>query len=237
MTTTYSNSKTDKRNAVITGVFFIVATVAAIIGFKLYDPLLAHPDYLVQGARHSTQIIFAACFELLLVCAGAGTAIMLSPYLNKFNTSLGIGYVCFRMLEMIMILIGIISMLALLSLSQTYSNTPQPETGIFQTSGEVLKTIHDWTFILGPLFMLGINTFIYNYVFLHSRLVPRNLAFMGLLGAVLVFALSILIMFGITTQLSVWGVLMAMPVAVYEMILAVWLITKGFNLEHILKNK
>lgn len=227
-----SGSKIDKKNAVVTGVFFIVATVAAIIGRMLYDPLLTHPDYLIQGARHSAQIISGACFELLLVCAVAGTAIMLFPYLKKFNTSLGLGYVCFRMLEAVMILIGIISVLALLSLSHSYTNTAQPDTAIFQTGGVVLKTIHDWTFMLGPLFMLGINTFIYSYVFYRSKLVPGNLAFMGLAGAVLVFASALLIMFGIFSQLSVWGVLMAMPVAAYEMILAVWLITKGFNLDH-----
>jgi len=230
MIATNSGSKTDKRNAVLTGGFFIAATVAAITGLKLYDPLLAHPDYLVQGAMHSTQVILGACFELILVCSAAGTAIMLFPYLKNFNTSLGLGYVCFRMLEAVFILVGIVSVLALLSLSQSFTNTSRPDIAVFQTSGAMLKSIHDWTFMLGPLFMLGINTFIYNYVFYRSGLVPRKLALMGLAGAVLVFASAILIMFGIISQLSVWGVLMAMPVAVYEMILAVWLIAKGFNL-------
>lgn len=227
------DTRKDKMNAIVTGAFFIMATVFAIIGLKLYDPILNHPDYLVQGARNSPQIITGAVFELLLVCAAVGTGIMLFPYLKKFNLNLALGYLCFRTLESVFIMVGIVSVLALLTLSHSYTNATTPDTGAFLAAGVALKAIHDWTFTLGPLFMLGINTFIYSSVFFKSRLVPRNLAALGVLGAVLVFVLSILVMFGILTQLSVWGVLLALPIALYEMILAVWLIIKGFNLANL----
>lgn len=226
---------TDKTNALITGSFFIAATVSAIMGVRLYDPILNHSDYLTNGAKNSTQIIFGALSELVLVCTAAGTGIMLFPYLRRFNERLGLGYITFRLLEAVLILIGIVSVLALLSLSHSYTNEASPAVNAFQTVGTILKAIHDWTSILGPLFMLGINTFIYSYVFYQTNLVPRRLAIFGIVGAVLVFISAPLVMLGIIAQLSVMQVLMAMPIAIYEMVLAVWLISKGFNVGHFMQ--
>jgi hypothetical protein len=93
----------------------------------------------------------------------------------------------------------------------------------------MLKTIHGWSFILGPHFMLGVNTFIYSSLFYRSRLVPRRLALVGITGAVLIFTASILEMFLIIPTFSVYVIVMALPIAVYEMVLAGWLIVKGFN--------
>jgi hypothetical protein len=81
-----------RKNAKITGVFFIAATLFAIIGLKLYDPILQNPNYLKEAASHSTQIIFGAIAELILVAANAGTALMLFPYLKKYNENLARGY-------------------------------------------------------------------------------------------------------------------------------------------------
>lgn len=231
----YSSKRADKKNAVITGLFFIAATVSAITGAKLYDPILIHTDYLTSGAKNATQIIFGALSELILVCTAAGTGIMLFPYLRKFNERLGLGYIVFRLLEAVFILIGIVSVLALLTLSRSYTNEASPAINAYQTAGTILKAIHDWTFILGPLFMLGINTFIYSYVFYQTNLVPRKLAILGIAGAVLVFISAPLVMLGIIAQLSVMQVLMAMPIAIYEMVLAVWLISKGFNLGYFMQ--
>lgn len=230
-----ASKKTDKTNAVITGLFFIAATVSAIVGMKLYDPILNNPGYLTDGAKNAVQIIFGALSELVLVCTAAGTGIMLFPYLRKFNERLGLGYIVFRLLEAVFILIGIVSVLALLTLSHSYTNEADPAIDAFQTAGTLLKAIHDWTFILGPLFMLGINTFIYSYVFYKSNLVPRKLAMLGIAGAVLVFISAPLVMLEIISQLSVLQVLLALPIAIYEMVLAVWLIAKGFNLQHFAK--
>ena len=226
---------TDRMNAVITGLFFIAATVSAITGLKLYDPVLTHSDYLTNGAKNDTRIIFGALSELILVCTAAGTGIMLFPFIRKYNERLGLGYITFRLLEAVFILIGIVSVLALLSLSRSYTSETAPDIAAFQTAGTILKAIHDWTFILGPLFMLGINTFIYSYVFYRTNLVPGKLAILGITGAVLVFISAPLAMLGIVTMLSVWQVLMALPIAVYEMVLAVWLIMRGFNLGYVAK--
>ena len=220
----------DKKNAIITGLFFIGATVTAIIGLKLYDPILVQPDFIQNGAKYTVQLIWGAVFELILVCTASGTAIMLSPYLRKYSEQLGLGYLCFRLLEAIIILIGIVAMLSIVTLSNSFINESSPDLPSYQAAGIIAKAIHDWTFILGPLFMLGINTFIYNYVFLKTDLIPKQLALAGIVGAIVVFSSSLLVMFGIIQMASTIQILMAIPIAVYEMVLAGWLIAKGFNL-------
>jgi hypothetical protein len=224
------NSIKHKRNAKVTGVFFIMATVTAIIGVKLYDPILLDPNYLNTGVRNSNQIVLGAIFESILAISAVGTAIMMYPYLKKFNESWGLGYVSFRMFEVVFILVGLLSMISIVTLSQEYVNSAQPDLITFQTSAKLLKTIRDWTFVLGPHFMLGVNTFIYSTIFYHSNLVPRKLSILGMTGAVLIFAGAMLEMFGIISPLEGEIIVMALPIALYEMILAVWLIVKGFNM-------
>ena len=95
--------------------------------------------------------------------------------------------------------------------------------------GTALRAIHDWTFLLGPNFMLGINTIMYSFLFFRSGLVPRWLATLGMAGATLVFVAALLELFGVIEQISLWGALLSIPVALNEMSLAVWLLARGFN--------
>ncbi len=228
-----SSAHSHRMNAKITGVFFIAATLFAIIGLKLYDPILQNPNYIEEAAGHSSQIILGAIAELILVCSNAGTASMLFPYLKKYNENLARGYYTFRLLEAITILIGVLSILSLMSLSRTFNGDAGAELSIYQPAAAIVKSIHDWTFIVGPLFMLGINTTIYSSVFYRSKLVPRKLALLGITGAILVFISAILVMFDIVPMLSAIQILFAIPIAIYEMVLAGWLIAKGFNLEKV----
>ena len=222
-----------RTNAIVTGFFFIMASTTAIIGLKLYDPVLVGNSNYLQIAQSSKQAALGAFFELLLVCSNIGTGIMLFPYLKLFNERLGLGYIFFRFLEALLILVGIISVLALTTLSSFYANNLSLANGAFVTEAVALKAIHDWTFILGPHFVLGINTFIYSYVFFKSRLIPQKLALWGLIGAVLIFAAANLELFDVIKVNSGALVIMALPIALYEMVLAGWLIVKGFNFENI----
>jgi len=221
-----------KRNAIITGSFFIAATVTAIIGVILYDPILTDPDYLVTGVKNPYQIVLGAIFESILAISAIGTAIMMYPYLKKFNESWALGYVCFRLLEVVFILIGILSMISIATLSQKYINPTESDLASFQITATLLKTIHDWTFVFGPHFMLGINTLIYSVLFFKSNLVPKKLSILGITGALFIFAGANLEMFGIISPYGSEIIVIALPVALYEMILAVWLIVKGFNLNN-----
>ena len=93
--------------------------------------------------------------------------------------------------------------------------------------------MHKWTFILGPNFMFAINTFIYSYVFCKTEMIPNKLSRLGLFASCMIMIAAILALFGTFEQISIWGILLAFPVAIYEFTLAIYLIVKGFQTEKI----
>ncbi|MGK7377186.1 DUF4386 domain-containing protein [Planococcus sp. 1R117A] len=219
----------NKRAAKITGVLFLLAAISAVVGVLLYNPILSNPDYLVEGSRYANQLALGALMELILVISAVGTATTMFPFLRKYNETIALWHVCFRFLEAVVITVGLISVLALLTLSQAFLAADSPDTASFQAAGTSLIAIHDWTFMLGPLFFLGVNTIMYSYIFYQTRLVPRFISVLGIIGAICVFVCALLVMFDVIEQVSLWGGILAVPVAATEMILAVWLIVKGFN--------
>ncbi len=219
-----------KNNAKLTGFFFITAAITSIVGLKLYDPILNDNNFLLSTYNHYTQIIFGAINELILVVTATGTCIMLFPLLKRYSESMALGYLCFRLLEVVFIMIGIVSILSALAVSEHYTNGVISDKANAQSLMQTFISLHKWTFILGPNFMLAINTFIYSYVFIKSEVVPKNLARLGLVSSFLIMAAAVLELFGIIQQISIWGILLALPIASYEMTLAGWLIVKWVKL-------
>ena len=220
---------TDRKTAITVGVLFIFASASAILGLVFYAPILNGPDYLTNGAENSTQVIVGALMELVLVVTAIGTAIGLFPILRPYGERIALGHLCFRFFEAVVIAVGIVSVLSLLTLSQTFVAAASPDASAYHTSGALLQAVYKWTSMLGPLFLLGLNTSMYSFLLYRSRLGPRPLAALGITGAALVLVYSMLVMFRITEQGSAPFVLLALPIAAYEMILAGWLIVKGFN--------
>lgn len=214
-----------KRHAVITGLFFITATVTAIIGLVLYKPVIDAANPLAAASSQAGRIAWGALFELLLSIANCGTALMMLPVLSRVSKRLGPAYVVFRSLEVVAILVGAVSMLTLGSIA-THTSAPSAPA-----IGHALIALHDWTFIVGPHFFLGVNTLIYSSLFLRSGLVPRPLAMLGITGALLILLVGGIEVLGVITPYSSTTMALAMPIAVYEMVLAGRLMLKGFNLE------
>jgi Domain of unknown function (DUF4386) len=229
MNTLFFVKNNNRVNATVTGVFFIVAAVSSIAGLKLYDPVLVSKDFLAAGSSHYNQVVAGAICELILAVSAVGTGIMLYPYLKLYNESMGAGYLSFRIMEVVFIVIGTISILTVLSICQLYSTGTIADEMYAQSLGKSFIAVHDWTFILGPNFMLAVNTFIYSYVFLKTELVPRKLAALGITASCLIMIAAICEMFGLFKQISIWGILLALPIAVYEICLAIRLIARGFN--------
>ena len=215
--------------AIMVGVLYILAAVTAIIGFALYQPILNDPLCIINGSSNDTQVVWGALNELILAFSIIGISVLMFPIINKENESLAIGYVCFRLLEAILIIIGIISLLSIVTLSQDFAKEVAPNTSSFLTAGNLLVTIHNWTFLLGPNLALGPSTLMMSYFLYDSKLVPRFISVLGLAGGFLILACALLVMFGIFLQVSTWGAILSIPVFAYEMSLAVWLIVKGFN--------
>ena len=221
---------TDRRSATFVGIMFILATVSSMLGlFYFYPPILTDPNYLVNGAAHTNQVVLGALMELVLVVSAIGTAIGLFPVLRPYGERIALGHLCFRFLEAVVITIGIVALLSLLTLSQTFVSSGADDASSFHVAGAVLHAVYKWTSMIGPLFFLGINTLMYSSLLYKSKLVPRPLAVWGLTGAILVFGYAMLVVFGVAVQAADRWVFLAMPIGIFEMVFAGWLIAKGFN--------
>lgn len=218
-----------RRDAVLTGVFFILAAISSIVGLKLYDPVLVSNDFITTASVNYHQVVAGALNELILCVSACGTALMLYPYLKQYRANMGVAYLTFRLLEVVFIMMGLVAVLTVLSISKQYAIAPVGQKDEAILLGRVFMAFHDWTFMLGPNFMLAINTFLYSFTFFKTGLVPRKLAIWGMVAAVLIMLAALLEMFGIIKQLSITGVILALPIAFYEMTLAVTLIVRGLN--------
>ncbi len=221
--------KTNRSSAILAGVLFIIAAVAAIIGVLLYNPILKDPAYIIKTTPHETQVLWGAFFEIITALAVIGTPLALYPVLKKYNERMALASVGFRLLEAGMIIIGILSLLTIVTLNHEFSKEINPDTTTYLIAGKSLLALHDWTFLFGPNLLLGPSTLMTAYLLYTSRLVPRFISILGLAGGPLIFSCGILVLFGAFPQVSAWGALLAIPVFLYEMSLAIWLLVKGFN--------
>jgi len=217
-----------RKNAIIVGVLFITATVAGILSVVFSGPILDAPDYLIKVSANATQVTIGALFELIMAVACAGIAIWLYPVLKKHNQALALGSVSFRIIEAALYFVAVTGLLSLLTLSQEFVKAGAPDASYFQALGTSLLALRDWAGQLGMIaFILG--ALMYYYIFYQSKLIPRWLSGWGLIGVPFWLAVSLLIMFGSLTESSVLATFLYLPIAVNEMVLAVWLIVKGFN--------
>ncbi|MFC6832863.1 DUF4386 domain-containing protein [Streptomyces goshikiensis] len=217
-----------RRLAVVAGALFLVTEVAAIGGLALYRPVLEGPGYVV-GSGADTRVFLGALCELVLALAVIGTGAALYPVLRRRGEAAAVGYVCGRLLEAAVIVVGIVSVLAVVTLRRSAGPSGAADAASLVTAGKALVALHDWTFLLGPNFVLGANTLVLACLMYTSRLVPRALAGLGLAGGALICASATAVLFGAYEQVSVAGSLAALPVFAWEVTLAVRLLFKGFD--------
>ena len=213
----------NKKTARIVGALFIIATVAGVLSVVGTGRHLNTPDYLVNVSANGNQIIIGAILVLIMGAAIAPIPVMLLPILKKHNEALALGYVVFRVLEVVTFIAIAISFLLLLTLSQEYVQAGAPEASYYQTLGTLLLAAVDW---INPITIIvfSLSALILNYVFYQSKLIPRWLSGWGLIGATLHLAGGLIGMFSFN-QVD----LFAAPIGLQEMVYAVWLIVKGFG--------
>ncbi|MFI8339314.1 DUF4386 domain-containing protein [Streptomyces sp. NPDC085639] len=218
-----------RRTAVVAGVLFLVTEVAAIAGLALYRPVLHDAAYVV-GPGADTRVFLGALCEFVLALAVTGTGAVLYPVLRRRNEGAAVGYVCGRLLEAAVILVGIIGVLSVVTLRRQAEGAAGGADGpSLITAGRALVAVHDWTFLFGPNFVLGANTLVLATLMYTARLVPRPLAVLGLVGGAMICASATAVLFGVYEQVSVAGSLAALPVFAWEVTLAVRLLRKGLD--------
>ncbi|WP_405021054.1 DUF4386 domain-containing protein [Kitasatospora sp. NBC_00070] len=213
----------DRRTAKVAGGLFLITEVAAVGGLTLYGPALRNADY-VLGAGADARVFAGALCEIVLVLAVIGTGVVLYPVLRRRNEAAALGYVCGRLLEAAVIAVGIVAVLSVVTVRREVGAGVGGEA-----VARALVAVHDWTFLLGPNFVLGANTLVLAVLMYRSRLVPRFVAVLGLVGGPLICVSATAVLFGLYGQVSPVGSLAAVPVFAWEVTLAVRLIVKGFD--------
>jgi len=215
-----------RRTAVIAGVLFIIATVATFVADAL-TPALTGTDYLIRLAAHPNQVAAGVLVKIVSVLAGAGIAVAMYPVMKRANAGLALGSVVFRTLEAAFYLVGVVSLLVLLKLGQQFAAAGVADQTSLQAIGDSLVSVRVYAAPLLGVFAFCIGAFMYYYLFFRSRLIPRWLSGFGIAAIILMMAACVLSLFSgnrITSYIP-----LAAPIGVQELVLAVWLIVKGFN--------
>jgi hypothetical protein len=219
----------NRKIAIIAGVLFIIATVASVLGTLFSKPILDAPDYLIDISANGNQVTIGALLAFIAALASASIAISLYPILRKYNEGLALGAVGFRLIEAVFYIARVMGLLLLLTLSQEFVKAGAPDSSYFQTSGVLIVAGRDWMGNVGSLLPFCLGALMYYYIFYQTRLIPRWLSGWGLIGIILIIVISMLVMFRVIGPMSTTQIVLAVPIGLQEMVLAVWLIVKGFN--------
>jgi hypothetical protein len=214
-----------RKIAVITGVIFIIATVAALLAAAL-TPDQTGTDYLTRFSAHTNQVAVGALLYLVAAFASAGIAIAMYPVMKGSNAGLALGSVVFRTLEAVFYIVGVVSLLSLLTLGQQFTTAGAAGRTALQAIGDLLVSVHDHAALVA-VFAFCLGAFMYYYLFFQSRLIPRWLSGFGIVAIILMFSACVLALF--SGNLITSYIPLAFPIFLQEMVLAVWLIVKGFN--------
>ena len=218
-----------RKTATIVGVLFIIGTVSGALSAAIGKPILTAQDYLTRISANEGQIIIVTLLQFIMGVACAGIGLALYPILKKYSEGLAIGSVGFRIIEGVLDIVGAISLVALLALSQEFAKAGSPDSSYFQTAGVLINAGTGWLNNVAVLLSWCIGALMYYSVFYQYKLVPRWLSGWGLVGITLTIITSLLVMFRLIPPFGTIQVVANLPIALQEMVFAVWLIAKGVN--------
>jgi hypothetical protein len=209
------------------GALYLITFITSIPALWLYQPALKNPADYVAGAGHNNKILLGAFLELLLIIANIGTATVVFPLLKRVNEICAISYVTARVMESTFILVGILTMVTVVTLQGN------PAAGTGATLGSIaytLAAIKDWTFKLGPGFVVGIgNGLLLGYLMYRSELVPRRWAMLGLIAGPLISITGIATLFGVIQAGGPVQSIATIPEFIWELFLGIYPLVWGFN--------
>ena len=218
----------DRRLAITAGVLFIIADLVGFLSLPFLAPVNA-TDYLVSVSANGGLVATAALLLFIGGAAAIGIAISLYPVLKKYSEGLALGSVGFRTVEGVLDVIAVTSLLLLITLSQQFVKAGAPDSSYFQTSGVLLVSGFHLVTTAAKLLAFSIGALLYYIIFFQTRLVPRWLSGWGLVAIIFTMASSLLVMYGLIGPFSTEQLVLNLPILPQELVLAVWLIFKGFN--------
>ena len=217
-----------RKTALVAGIFYLI-TFISIPTLALYGPVKNHRDWILTSGSN-TGVLVGAFLEVIVALAGIGTAVTLYPVVKRQNEGVSLGFVASRVIEAAMIFTGVLSLLSLVTLRHDLGGAAGANAAALVTTGASHVAIYNGTMLLGQTLMPCINALLLGYLMYRSRLVPRILPVLGLIGAPLLIAAVFAALFGGDIgHVSAFRAIATLPVAAWEFSLGVWLVVKGFK--------
>lgn len=210
----------ERKTSLLAGILYLF-TFVSIPTLALYGPI-HEPNY-VLGTSTDTFVIIGNILEIIVALTGIGTAVVLYPVLKSKNEWIALGLISSRILEAATIFIGVMFLLTVVTLKQTAAGADS------LVNSNTLVIMYDRMFLIGQSFMPAINDLLLGYLLYHSRLVPRGLSLIALVGGPVLIAGDILVLFGFIGQHDPSTGLFAIGVALFEFVLGIYLIINGFK--------
>ncbi len=228
--TTESPRSSRRRAGRLGGALYLLTFAASIPALFLLGPVLNDADYIVSSGADA-RVTLGACLDLVNALACIGTAVALYPVLKQHSETLAFGFVTARMFEAAVIAVGVLGLLTVVTLRQPGASGSDADS--LRVVGQSLVAVRDWTFLLGPNVMAGLNALLLGTLLYRSGLVPRVIPALGLLGAPLILAVTLATTFGLTEHGSVWWIAVA-PIFAWELSLGIYLLLEGFMYRSVL---
>ena len=216
-----------RKTALVAGIFYLI-TFISIPTLALYGPVKNHRDWILTSGSN-TAVLVGAFLEVIVALAGIGTAVTLYPVVKRQNEGAALGFVTSRLLEAAMIFTGVLSLLSLVTLRHDLGGAAGANAAALVTTGASHVAVYNWTMLLGQTLMPCINALLLGTLMYRSRLVPRIIPIVGLIGAPLLIAGVIVTLSAGTGHISALQAIGTLPVAAWEFSLGVWLVVKGFR--------
>ena len=217
-----------RKTALAAGLLYLI-TYLAIPTLALYGPLLSDPAYILGGSGNDSSVLWGAVLELIVAFAIVGTGVVLFPVMKRQNEGIALGFVAARIFEAGVIVVGIISLLSIVTLRQDVGAVGGVDSATLVIAGQSLVAIHDWTFLIGQTLLPGINALLLGSLMYRSRLVPRVIPLLGLIGGPLLISSALGQVLGVNEQYSAWSAIAVLPIFLWELFLGLWLTFKGFK--------
>jgi uncharacterized protein DUF4386 len=210
-----------RKTALAAGALYLITFATSIPARVLFAPVRNDPNYILGPGLADTQILFAGLLDVLMAFACIGTAVALYPVVKRQNQGVALGFVGSRTLEAAIIVTGVVALLSVVTMRQAGADA--------LGASHALVAMYNWTFLFGPGFMACVNALLLGSLLYRSGLVPRIIPLVGLIGAPLLFASDVAVLFGLWAQTSPLALVATVPIALWEVSLGVWLVVKGFQ--------
>jgi len=215
-----------RKTALVAGVLYLATFLSSIPAVFLQGPVFDNPNFILGGGGTDTLVRFGALLDIVNGLTAIGTAVALYSVMKRQNEGLAIGFVSSRLFEAATLFIGIVCVFAIVTLRQTGAAAADAATLV--TIQRSLLAVRDWSFVLGTG-VPALNAFLLGWLMYRSRLVPRAIPVLGLIGAPLFTSWIIGYIFGITEGGAVWHSIAVAPIFLWELSLGLWMTFKGFN--------